>query len=430
MNIALIGFGLENASAYRYLLAQHPDAKFTVYDEADEPKDELPEGVGFVGRMVDFSGITADLFVRSPGISPYKLGTDKTVTSATKLFFDAWKGTIIGVTGSKGKGTTCSLIASILRAGGKSVELVGNIGAPALDVLETADKDAIIVYELSSFQLWDIEKSPHTAVVLMIEPEHLDVHRDLEDYVNAKSNIARWQHEGDHIIYKVGNQYSERIARLSAGAAVGYPDSETAHIDNRRFFYGETEICPINVLRLPGEHNLDNATAAIDAIWPWVSDPEAIAAGLHDFEGLPHRLKFVGEHAGVRYYDDSIATTPGSAIAAIHSFEEPKVLILGGSSKGADFHELAREISAGNVAHVVLIGAEADRIRAALVDAGYNEYSFLDDVPMAAIVEAASQHAVQGGVVILSPACASFGMFKNYSDRGDQFIAAVSQLQG
>ena len=428
MKIALIGYGVENSSAYRFLLGQHPLAEFTIYDQADTPSNDIPEGVGFVGGLSEFADIEADLFVRSPGIAPHKIHTDQPVTTATKVFFEQCRVPIIGVTGSKGKGTTASLIDSILRAGGYTTWLVGNIGRPALDILPVIAEGEIVIYELSSFQLWDLKQSPQTAVVLMIEPEHLDVHKDIDDYIDAKANIARWQKPGDRIIYKADNEYSKQIAQQSNADVYAYPDTHTARIDNGWFYYGTTQICPVGTLVLPGEHNRENALAAIDAAWPWVSEARFISQGLGAFDGLPHRLRYVGEFKSVRYYDDSIATTPGSAIAAINSFSERKVLILGGSSKGADFHELARSIRAGDVGHVVLIGAEADTIQEALDEEGYESYTNLGDAPMATIVPTASDEAEPGDVVILSPACASFGMFKNYGDRGDQFIHAVNQL--
>jgi UDP-N-acetylmuramoylalanine--D-glutamate ligase len=428
MRIALIGYGIENASVYRYLIKQHPQAEFTVYDEREAPGEPLPEGVGFVGGLSAFTDIDADLLVRTPGMSPYKIHTDTPVTSATKLFFEACRLPIIGVTGSKGKGTTVSLIASILTAGNVGNWVVGNIGNPALDMLGSESSADVVVYELSSFQLWDLAQSPGTAVVLMIEPEHLDVHKDLDDYINAKANIARWQKQGDRLIYKVGNEYAERIARLSPGKVTAYPDSDRAHIEADSFYYGATKLGPISDLPLPGRHNVDNAVAAIDAAWPYVNDPATIMNGLRAFTGLPHRLKFVAEHDAVTYYDDSIATTPGSAIAAIHAFEQPKILILGGSSKGADFHELGRLIASDTVRHAVLIGDEAPALETALRDAGFTDFTTLREPSMDTIVACARDHAQTGDVVILSPACASFGLFRNYSDRGDQFICAVNGL--
>jgi UDP-N-acetylmuramoylalanine--D-glutamate ligase len=209
-----------------------------------------------------------------------------------------------------------------------------------------------------------------------------------------------------------------------------YPSERTAHAKGDYFYYGDVELCSIDNLQLPGQHNIDNACAAIVAAWPWVQDGGLIADGLRSFSGLPHRLKFVRNVQGVRYYDDSIATTPGSAIAAIKAFSDQKVLILGGSPKGADFAPLAEQIASGGVRKVILIGEEAKRINEALLGAGYTSIEILgEDVSMKDIVACARKNAKRRDIVILSPSCASFGMFSNYVDRGDQFIAAVEALK-
>jgi UDP-N-acetylmuramoylalanine--D-glutamate ligase len=375
-----------------------------------------------------------DLVVRTPGLAPYKIETDGKVWSATNEFFAQCPAPIIGVTGSKGKGTTSSLIASILEAAGKKVWLVGNIGLPALSVLAKIQPDDIVVYELSSFQLWDLEKSPHTAVVLFIEQEHLDVHRSMEEYVKAKAQITRHQTEDDLLIYNANNQYAEHIAEGSKARKVAYPSAEAAyvHMYDEMFCYGSTALCSVRELRIAGEHNKVNALAAIDAIWQYTQDPEAIKAGLNAFHGLPHRLAFVAEMNGVRYYDDSIATTPGSAIAALQAFPDTqKTIILGGSYKGSDFTELAHELTQHRV-RALLIGDEAQRIAAACEAAGFRNYEIIEGVAAPAVAETVTRRAAElsqpGSVVLLSPAAASFGIFKNYVDRGEQFIAAVKAL--
>lgn len=370
-----------------------------------------------------------DMVVRTAGLAPGKIKTDGKVWSATNEFFARCPAPIVGVTGSKGKGTTSSLVASIFRAAGKTVHLVGNIGVPALDVLEDIRPDDIVVYELSSFQLWDLEKSPHVAVVLMIEPDHLDVHASFDEYVSAKARIAQFQSSNDYVTYNVNNIHSTDIASHSAGHKIPFPDTQFAHVREGFFWYGDQKLCDVGALTLPGIHNVDNACAAITAAWQWVSDGEVIAKGLSAFSGLPHRLKFVREVAGVRYYDDSIATTPGSAIAAMKAFGESKVLIMGGSSKGADFSSVAKVATSQNVKTVIVVGAEASAIEAAFKHE--NDIPVINlgsEVSMTEIVAAARQRSNAGDVVVLSPACASFGMFKNYSDRGDQFIHAVNDL--
>lgn len=428
MKIALLGYGIEGESAYQYLKNVHSDAEFVVYDQAEEPKNTLPEGIVFVGGVQDFYNIDADLVVRTPAIRPDSITTRGEVTSVTQLFFDACPAPIIGVTGSKGKGTTSSLIASILRAGGYTVHLVGNIGDPSLDVLATIEEDHMVVYELSSFQLWDLKKSPHVAVVLMIEPDHMDVHADMDEYVQAKANIVAHQRLEDIVVYNAKNTFSTDIAQSAKSAKVPYPSFEHAHVDDNAFYYGTKELCPVDALSLAGRHNRDNACAAIAAVWTWVQDGKLIAEGLQAFHGLPHRLAFVREVGGVEYYDDSIATTPGSAIAALNAFPQPKVLILGGASKGADFKDLAEAVADSNMRRVIIMGQEADVIAAELDKAGVESYCMMREATMRDVVSRAEEVAEPGDVVILSPACASFGMFKNYKDRGEQFIAAVEEL--
>ncbi len=428
MKIAIAGFGIEGKANYTYW--NTPENQLVIVDEHDIPESDLPldasviTGEGAFGRLQGF-----DMVVRTAGLAPRKIVTDGQVWSATNEFFAHCRAPIIGVTGSKGKGTTSSLIASILRASGKTVHLVGNIGLPALDSLPAITEDDIVVYELSSFQLWDIQQAASVAVVLYIEPDHLDVHADFDDYIAAKSHIASLQTTTDRVVYCAANQWATAIARQSPGQRLPYPAPQTAHVRGEYFYYGETELCAIDALQLPGQHNLDNACAAITAVWSWVQDGATIAEGLSSFDGLPHRLKFVRELGGVRYYDDSIATTPGSAIAALAAFDAPKVLILGGSPKGADFAPLAQAIAASNTRRLVLIGSEAPRIQAALDAAGVTTYALLgSDVTMPDIVAAARAAAEPGDVVVLSPSCASFGMFANYADRGQQFIDAVQAL--
>ncbi len=427
MKIAIAGYGLEGKSNYDYFASR---GDVTIVDERETIED-LPAGVptilgpGAFDKLGDF-----DMVIRSPGLNPHKIITSGRIWSATNEFFAQCTTPVIGVTGSKGKGTTASLIASILRAAGKTVELVGNIGVPALGALERANHADVVVYELSSFQLWDLEKSPQTAVVLMIEADHLDVHADMQDYVQAKANIARHQTNADLLVVHATNQYSQSIAAQSAARTVPYQSPDAAHVRGDAFWYGETRLCDVTALHLPGVHNLDNACAAIDACWPLVQDGEVIARGLGGFAGLPHRLKFVREVAGVRYYDDSIATTPGSAIAALMAFDKPKVIILGGSDKGASYDQLAEVIMANDSMRAVLtIGQTGDRI-ADLLDArgAGKAVNRSKATTMSEIVQAAAACAQPGDVVILSPASASFDMFKSYADRGEQFVAAVEAL--
>lgn len=429
MNVAIAGYGVEGQESYKYWSAD-PSNNVTIVDERLDTGVELPHGAatilgpGVFGQLNNF-----DIVVRSAGVAPRKIVTAGKVWSATNEFFDKCPAPIIGVTGSKGKGTTSSLIASILEAAGKKVWLVGNIGVPALKVLAEVQPDDIVVYELSSFQLWDLQKSPHTAVVLFIEQEHLDVHRDMDEYVGAKAQITAHQTTDDSLIYNGDNHYAQKIAEMSVAQKIAYPSEEAAHVRDGHFYYGDQALCSIESLAIKGEHNVQNAIAAIDAIWQYTQDADVIARGLANFKGLPHRLAFVATVNGVDYYDDSIATTPASAIAALRAFPgKKKVIILGGSYKGADFSELTEEVTRHD-AYVLLIGDEAPRIAEALEGAGLSNYEIINQPTAELFTRRAAEIAKPGDVVLLSPACASFGLFKNYSDRGDQFIAAVNHLQ-
>lgn len=439
---ALIGFGMEAKSAYEFLKKQNPNAIFDIYDQNKNAKIELPAGVNFFGGVSDFSNIEADLIVRTPAVRPDRLPQNVKITSVTNLFFEHCPAPIIGVTGTKGKGTTSSFIASILRASGKRTYLVGNIGTAALKVLSEVTPQDAVVYEMSSFQLWDLKKSPHVGVALMIEPDHLDVHVDFDEYLTAKSQIFASQTMQDYCIFNNKNRFSKQIASVSCEKnpqnSLSYGD-ELSNCFVRdgwfifRSFEGvEQKICSTDAVKLPGKHNLDNVCAAILAVKSFDKNIEnsAIEEGLSDFTGLPHRLKFVREVEGVRFYDDSISTTPGSAIAAIQAFDAPKVLLLGGSDKGADLTPLFDEIlTSKSVKKVVIFGAQSQKLARELEFRGFKNFiNFGENPNFEDVVRGAFTSAEAGDVVILSPAHASFDMFLSYTDRGEKFVSIVEKL--
>ncbi len=429
MKIAIAGFGLEGKANYDYFQKLSPD--ITIVDEKAALAD-MPAGVTTIlgddafAQLADF-----DLVVRSAGVAPRKITTKGKIWSATNEFFEKCPAPIIGVTGTKGKGTTASLIASILQAAGKTVHLLGNIGVPALTVLPEITTDDIVVFELSSFQLWDLERSPHVAVVLMIEPDHLNVHTDFNEYVEAKANIRRFQTADDICIYHPTNPISRRIAmtghdELSSAQRFAIADDGAVYVKSNTFFVQDTTICPIDALQLPGLHNQENACAAISAALRFTDDYVAIEQGLRDFEGLPHRLKFVREINDVQFYDDSIATTPGSAIAALDSFGGRKVIILGGSNKGSSYQEVLETCKRTDT-FVVAVGQTGEEIYQSCLDLGIRAVRATGSMRNV-VAMAYAQLEDRAGTVLLSPASASFDQYENYSERGDQFIAAVNQL--
>ena len=431
MKVAIAGYGVEGEASYKYWSSH--GAEVTIVDENPQPGRPIPKGAKvLLGENVFQHLSDYDVVVRTAGLPPSSITTKGKIWSATNEFFAHCPAPIIGVTGSKGKGTISSLIASILQSAGKKVHLVGNIGQAALEILPEIEDEDIVIYELSSFQLWDIERSPSVAVVGMIEPDHLDIHADFADYVEAKSNIRRFQRAGDICFYHPTNKYSAKIAKSSFdGERHRYAcrEDKTVYVRNDGFYVENHMICPLSALQLPGKHNVENACAAISAARLFVADELAIERGLKSFTGLDHRLKFVAEVDDVRFYNDSIATTPGSAIAAIKAFKAPKIMILGGSEKGADYTQLIKQVTEDDVRGVIVMGKTGQVISDKLKQKDPKGSIILESVDsMVGAVAAAKRHAKAGDVVVLSPASASFDQYKNYADRGEQFIKAVKDL--
>ena len=431
MKIAIIGYGLQGVSSYNYW---RDGNEITICDQnniENAPEDaNLQIGENYLKNLDQF-----DLIVRSPSVHPRDIidanGPDITrkVTTNTNEFFKVCPTkNIIGVTGTKGKGTTSTLITRILEADGKIVHLGGNIGTPPLEMLDAGiEADDWVVLELANFQLIDLEYSPHIAVCLMVVPEHLDWHESMDEYTDAKQQLFNHQTEEDIAIYYSENEISKKVASSSKGTKIAYFKAPGAHIEKDTIAIDENILCNINEVKLLGKHNLQNICAAVTAVWPITKNVNAISSSLSKFTGLEHRIELVREFNGVKYYDDSFATTPEAAIVALQAFKEPKILILGGSDKGAEFDNLAKEVSENNVKHVVLIGYTAEKIRKSLDKIGYSDYSD-GGYSIEEIVDEATKYASPGDVVLLSTGCASFGLFKDYKNRGDKFKQAVLEL--
>lgn len=373
-----------------------------------------------------------DIVFRHTSVPPSDVMDAKKVMTATQIFFDECKAPIIGVTGTKGKGTTSTLIANMLEAAGKKAWLVGNVGLPALSVLSQIqqDENSVVVYEMSSFQLWDLRKSPETAVVLLIEPDHLDVHTNFDEYVDAKKNIARFQKEDDLITFHPTNQYSQQIADTSlAKNKKRYLTPEGAYVKESMISIEDVTICGVNEVALPGKHNLQNICAAITATWKYTQDVEAMKKAIIEFHGLEHRLEKVKTISGVTFYNDSFSSAPAAAIAAVKSFERPEIVILGGYDKGGDYSSLAQALARQqNIKQVLLIGQNKSKIAAELDQSGFSKYMIIETTDFESIIKAAYKMAEDGDIVLLSPASASFGMFKNFYERGSQFKKIVNTL--
>jgi UDP-N-acetylmuramoylalanine--D-glutamate ligase len=360
-----------------------------------------------------------------------------TITSQTEIFFDFCPSRIIGVTGTKGKGTTASLIYELLEAQGLSAYLGGNIGNSPLDFLDKLTPESFVVLELSSFQLIDLTKSPNIAVMLMTTSEHLDYHKDVGEYIDAKRNIFRFQKATDVAVINSDYPASNESDILTKGKVYKISkERETesgCYVRNKKIWVNingsDDEIIETENILLPGAHNLENICAAVMVAKILGIQKKNIVQVLETFKGLEHRLELLKEINGVKYYDDSFSTTPETAIAAIKSFRNPEILILGGSSKGSDFSELGKVIDdAENIKAIIGIGKEWPKIKSKIKNKKSKILLIEGASKMKTVVTACAKVANRGDVVLLTPACASFDMFKNYKDRGEQFKKEVNKL--
>ena len=350
-----------------------------------------------------------DIILRSPSVPPLELSNE---SSLTRYFFDRCPCPIIGVTATKGKGTTCSFVKSILDTLGSDAYLVGNIGTPAIEVLDNLKPTSVVVYEMSSFQLWDLEKSPHVAVLGHLEPDHLNVHKDYADYLNAKANITRWQTANDYLIYYSKNPETAKIANTSKATKIPYPYEVSDDI--------------LKAVYLPGKHNQENALAAIAAVASYKNispdefireEKSEIITGLSSFRGLPHRLEFLRELNGVKYYDDNFSTNPSSTRVAVNSFPGNNlVLIIGGRDKTnyKDLPEIYEILQAPQIKKIILIGESGHEFTKRYKD---ERFILTESLKQAVNIAKSTAETLKNAVVIMSPAAASFDMFENVYDR-------------
>lgn len=435
MKIAIVGYGSQGKSSFAYWnTGEH---EITICDQLESTM--LPKGAkGQLGDDYLQNLDVFDLIVRSPLVHPRQLVEanspeilDK-VTSNTNEFMNVCPSrNIIGVTGTKGKGTTSTLITTILQSAGHNVHLGGNIGTPPLQMLkDDIQPDDWVVLELANFQLIDLKHSPVIGVCLMVEPEHLDWHEDVDEYIAAKQQMFINQDEKSIAVYYAKNELSLSVADATSGTLIPYMETPGALVENGIVKIGEAELCPVAELKLPGQHNWQNVCAAVTAAWQITQDVDAIRKTLTTFKGLPFRIEHRRTVNGVAYYDDSFATGPGATIAAIEAIKEKKVLIIGGYDRGLSLEPLADTIKKHeeDIQKVILVGASAGRIKEVLEQKGYGNYVEESSKNMEDIVRRAGSYAHNGDAVLLSPAFASFDMFKNFEERGIKFNEAVDQL--
>ena len=474
MKIAILGFGREGKSLLKFLRRRGltrtetlrlSSGRVRTYADKDEiwvlDKDKntkTPAGVRKnLGKNYLKNIERFDVIFRSPGI-PYLLSEIQKaekqgvkISSATKLFFELANertSNIIGITGTKGKGTTSTLLYKTLKAAGDKVFLAGNIGKPALDILPKLKKNSIVILELSSFQLQDLKKSPHIAIVLDIFPDHLDAHKNLKEYYDAKANIARYQKPGDKIFFFSAkgesasggkdNALSRWVAEKSHGKKIPIGISHIPHSPastrparrergrrewwnkNKRGFEDDIK----SSLKILGAHNFKNAVMAATVAKSLGVSEKIILKTVKKFHGLPYRTQFTKKIRGVNYYNDSASTNPSSTIAALKSFTQPVILICGGASKNIDFKKLGKE--AGKMAKkIILFGQNKKEIRKTI--------KLSSKVKIAGTlyeaVKIASFFSSSGDIILFSPASTSFDMFKNYEERGMVFDKIIKFMR-
>ena len=447
--VLVLGLGVSNRPLVRLLLRFGIDVTGcdrTPREKLDPEVLEL-ERLGAKLHLGDdyLTGISGDVAFRTPGLHPGKpelqalraAGTQ--FTSEMEAFFEVCPCRIIGVTGSDGKTTTSTLISEILKHAGHRVWTGGNIGTPLLDQAEHMTPDDLVVLELSSFQLMDLRHSCHIAVVTNLAPNHLDVHRDMAEYIASKENIYLHQSARDTAIFNADNAITRDLSGKAVGRARLFSRQEEvadgAFVRGGAIWLrdaaGEREVLPLADIRLPGWHNVENYMAALLAVDGLVRD-ETVRRVAREFAGVEHRIEFVRELHGVRYYNDSIATSPTRTIAGLRAFPHKVVLIAGGYDKHIPFAPLAPEV-VEHVKTLILCGATADAIERAVVESEAYETAaarprILRCKDLREAVDAAYFCAESGDVVTLSPACAAFDCYANFMERGRTYKEMVKKL--
>ena len=446
---AIIGLGVSNVPLLEYLYKL--GAKITVFDNRNI--DDIDKCVldKITDRNIEFSFGSNnlsklngfDIIFRSPSCRPdipellAEAEKGAIITSEIEMLMELCPGTIIGVTGSDGKTTTTSLIYEIVKKQGYNCYLGGNIGIPLFTKIEEMVPDDIVVLELSSFQLMNIKTSPQIAVITNITPNHLDIHKSYEEYIDAKKNIFKYQNENGVLILNYDNEITRECEKEAKGKVIFFSRNHKL-ADGVILDDGIIKICKDKLrkhvlntkeLMLKGVHNYENAACAIAATAE-ISDMENQIEAITNFKGVKHRLEFVREINGVKWYNDSIGSSPTRTIAGLNSFEEKIVLIAGGYDKHLDYTPIAKPILE-NVSTLILLGQTATKIKTAVQDEMKKqgkEINIYECDTLEETVKTAKKLAGKGEVVLFSPASASFDMYKNFEERGDKFKAIVNSL--
>lgn len=443
-NILVVGLARSGVAAAEFLAAR--GARVTVNDA--KPESELKDAHSLRAKGIEVVGgshprelfETSDLIVVSPGVplalEPFKLAqaAGVPIIGEVELAARFLRGRLVGITGSNGKTTTTTLVGELLKDAGLPTQVGGNIGTPLISLVETSTEDSVTVVELSSFQLEAVEQLHiNVALLLNITPDHLDRYDSMEDYAAAKANIFRHQTANDVAVLNADNDWAMREGEKSAARRICF--SRLKELEEGVFLRGEQiierskngerELLNCADIPLPGDHNVENVMAALAAGLACGASPNSMRQTVRNFKGVEHRLEFVAEIHGVKFFNDSKATNVDAAIKCLEAFAGGVIVILGGKDKGGDYAPLAPLVRE-RCEHVILIGAAADKIGAALE----NTKPLYRAVTMPDAVKLGLELGRPGDVVLLAPACASFDMFDNYEHRGKVFKDAVRSLTG
>lgn len=445
--IAFCGAGISNTPLIMSFLKQ--GARVYVCDRRTrEQLGELADTLEQAGAELRLGEnyleqLEVEIIFRTPGMSfhlPELEAARKkgiAVTSEMEVFFDLCPATIFAVTGSDGKTTTTTLIAKMLEAEGKTVHIGGNIGKPLLPQIDKISPDDFVVAELSSFQLISMRKSPDVAVVTNVAPNHLDIHKDMDEYVEAKKNILLHQNAFSRTVLNRDNEITESFRQFVRGQSLGFSMNRQLHngawLDENGMLHMayrgmDVPVMHRDEIKIIGDHNVANYLAAIAAVWGYVG-VESIRRVAREFGGVEHRIELVRELDGVKYYNDSIASSPTRTIAGLNAFNQKVLLIAGGYDKHIPFEPLAPAVTE-KVKRLYLCGDTADKIEKAI--RGYSGYRGEPEIirvkNLDEAVSRAHADAVSGDIVTLSPACASFDAFPNFAARGNYFKELVNKL--
>ena len=437
--ILVLGLGVSNRPLVRLLL----EFGCTVIGCDRTPREKLDEEVLELEKLgcrlslgdTYLDGLSADIVFRTPGMHPHIPALEQlrkggaTVTSEMEVFFELCPCTLLAVTGSDGKTTTTTLISEMLKAAGKTVWLGGNIGTPLLPLCRQMKETDYAVVELSSFQLMDMTRSPQIAVVTNLAPNHLDVHKDMDEYVEAKKNIFKFQGASDRLILNADNAITDAFTGNGITKKFSRRGSADVCLRDGTIYRGETAVLDTADILLPGVHNIENYMAAIAAVEGLVSD-EHIRYVAENFGGVEHRIELVRVKDGVRFYNDSIASSPSRTIAGLNSFKEKVLLIAGGYDKHIPYDVLGSYLCR-SVKTLFVNGATGPQIRAAAENCPDYKPGCPEIVDCADFTDAvhkAAAAAKEGDVVLMSPASAAFDQFKNFMERGKYFKKLVKEL--